>query len=221
MITSVGGKFVPPPLLKLIASPGATKPIRTPTAPALAAASIFKLTEHDPAIDESDLTARISQIRIRGTSRADRSRRATPSDIDDVGGNRRVDRSEIERRRIRISARNRCRRIDHQRNSLATTLVVAASASTSGVDAGCARIYGISPSLPAEITLTTPKFTMSVNASLSSSSLCPNDPPMDMLMMSTALFNVPVLVGIERKFDPFEYRHAAAAVLTELHTFTA
>src|ERR1700733_1148362 len=46
--TSDGGKFDPPPLLKLIASPGATSPIRTPTAPALAAASIFRLTEHAP-----------------------------------------------------------------------------------------------------------------------------------------------------------------------------
>src|ERR1700722_6308544 len=48
VITSVGTKSEPPPLLKLTASPGATKPISTPTAPALAAASIFRLTEHEP-----------------------------------------------------------------------------------------------------------------------------------------------------------------------------
>src|ERR1700722_20288055 len=48
VITSDGTKSVPPPLEKLTASPGATKPIRTAVAPARAARSIFKLTEHDP-----------------------------------------------------------------------------------------------------------------------------------------------------------------------------
>src|SRR5580704_12085202 len=46
--TSVGTKSEPPPLMKETASPGATKPIRTPTAPARAAASIFKLTLQAP-----------------------------------------------------------------------------------------------------------------------------------------------------------------------------
>ena len=48
VITSVGTKFDPPPLVKVIAWPGATKPIRTPIAPAEAAASIFRLTERAP-----------------------------------------------------------------------------------------------------------------------------------------------------------------------------
>src|SRR5579862_1428590 len=78
---------------------------------------------------------------------------------------------------------------------VATTLFVAATATTSGVDAGPPTMYGISPSLPAEMTLTTPKFTTSVNISLSSSSRMPNEPPIDMLITSTALLSVPELVG--------------------------
>ena len=47
-ITSDGTKLVPPPYEKVTASPGATSAIRTPIAPALAAASTFRLTEHVP-----------------------------------------------------------------------------------------------------------------------------------------------------------------------------
>ena len=54
----------------------------------------------------------------------------------------------------------------------------------------------------AEMTLTTPKFTTSVNAALSSSSRIPNEPPMDMLITSTALFKVPELVGPRAKSIP-------------------
>src|SRR5271165_2503516 len=48
VITSVGTKFEPPPLLKLMASPGATRPSSTPTAPLLATLSIFRLTAQAP-----------------------------------------------------------------------------------------------------------------------------------------------------------------------------
>src|ERR1700690_3229331 len=102
-----------------------------------------------------------------------------------------------------------------------TTLVVAASDSTSGVDAGCARIYGMSPSLPAETTPTMPKFTTSVNISLTSSSRWPNDPPMDMLMISTALFKVPVWFGSRAKSMPSAIATPLQEEATELQTFTA
>src|ERR1035438_9947823 len=99
-----------------------------------------------------------------------------------------------------------------------TTLVVAATDRTSGVAAGCARMYGTSPSLPAEMTLTTPKFTTSVNISLTSSSRIPKLPPIDMLMMSTALFNVPELVGSKAKSTPSAIATPLHEEETELHT---
>src|SRR5271165_351435 len=48
VITRVATKLLPPPLLKLMASPGATSPSRTPTAPLLATLSIFRLTAQAP-----------------------------------------------------------------------------------------------------------------------------------------------------------------------------
>src|ERR1022692_2145441 len=109
----------------------------------------------------------------------------------------------------------------------ATTLFVAASDSTSGVAAGCATMYGILPSLPADTTLTTPKFTTSVNISLTSSSRCPKAPPIDMLMMYIVVFPLPEgaadrhandvhrvvqstrVSGVERKIDALGHGDAA------------
>src|ERR1035438_9542163 len=102
-----------------------------------------------------------------------------------------------------------------------TAAVVAASDSTSGVAAGCATMYGILPSLPADMTLTTPKFTTSVNISLTSSSRIPKDPPIDMLMMSTALFKVPEFVGSRAKSTPSAMAPPLQEEATELQTFTA
>ena len=44
----VGTNVSPPPLEKLTGAPGATSPMRTPTAPALAARSTLRLTEQPP-----------------------------------------------------------------------------------------------------------------------------------------------------------------------------
>src|SRR5256885_2116493 len=48
VMTRVGTNVSPPPKEKEIASPDATRPIRTPTAPALAARSTLRLTAHTP-----------------------------------------------------------------------------------------------------------------------------------------------------------------------------
>jgi hypothetical protein len=48
VMTSVGTNVSPPPNEKLIGSPGATSPIRTPIAPALAARSTLRLTAQAP-----------------------------------------------------------------------------------------------------------------------------------------------------------------------------
>src|SRR5580698_4735591 len=48
VITSVGGKFEPPPTENVTASPGATNPTRTAIAPALATLSTFRLTAQVP-----------------------------------------------------------------------------------------------------------------------------------------------------------------------------
>src|SRR5438093_8302182 len=48
VMTRVGTNMVPPPKEKEIGSPAATSPIRTPTAPALAARSTLRLTLHAP-----------------------------------------------------------------------------------------------------------------------------------------------------------------------------
>src|SRR5262249_57027013 len=48
VITIEGTKWVPPPKLKVIASPAATSPMRTPVAPACAARSILRLMAHTP-----------------------------------------------------------------------------------------------------------------------------------------------------------------------------
>src|SRR2546425_274116 len=48
VMTRVGTNRVPPPKEKEIASPDATRPIRTPTAPACAARSTLRLTAHTP-----------------------------------------------------------------------------------------------------------------------------------------------------------------------------
>src|SRR5215831_2234155 len=48
VMTSEGTEWDPPPYINDIASPGATRPIRTPIAPACAARSIFRLTGQAP-----------------------------------------------------------------------------------------------------------------------------------------------------------------------------
>ena len=48
VMISVGTNVSPPPNEKLTGSPGATRPIKTPIAPALAARSTLRLTEHPP-----------------------------------------------------------------------------------------------------------------------------------------------------------------------------
>src|SRR3954466_4673536 len=57
VITSVGTKWVPPPLLNDTASPGATRPSSTPVAPAAPAASTFRLIEQAPRSISATLPA--------------------------------------------------------------------------------------------------------------------------------------------------------------------
>ena len=57
VITSVSTNESPPPKLNEIGSPGATKPISTPIAPALAARSTFRLTGHPPRSINATLPA--------------------------------------------------------------------------------------------------------------------------------------------------------------------
>ena len=56
-ITRVGTNVSPPPKEKEIASPAATSPISTPTAPALAARSTLRLTLHAPRSIRATLPA--------------------------------------------------------------------------------------------------------------------------------------------------------------------
>src|SRR4030095_1623159 len=61
VITREGTNIVPPPKVNVIASPGATRPINTPVAPALVARSIFRLMAQDPRSMSATLPAGLSR----------------------------------------------------------------------------------------------------------------------------------------------------------------
>src|SRR6266704_6872353 len=69
VMTRVGTNVVPPPKEKEIASPPATRPIRTPTAPALAARSTLRLTLHAPRSVRATLPAGLSRYGSPGQPR--------------------------------------------------------------------------------------------------------------------------------------------------------
>src|SRR6266704_5880130 len=69
VITRVGTNVSPPPKEKEIASPDATRPIRTPTAPALAARSTLRLTAHTPRSMRATLPAGLSRYGSPGQPR--------------------------------------------------------------------------------------------------------------------------------------------------------
>src|SRR3989442_811977 len=76
---------------------------------------------------------------------------------------------------------------------------VCATLMTSGVEEGEPTMYGLSPSLPAAQTTTTPARTAMAEAALKSSCTWPYGEPSDMLITSTASERSPSLFGSSAK----------------------
>ena len=82
-------------------------------------------------------------------------------------------------------------------------------------------MYGMSPLLPAEMTLDDSEVHHVGEHLAGVVFALPKEPPIDMLITSTALFNVPEPVGSSAKSIPSRIATPLQAVETELHTFTA
>src|SRR5258706_4513701 len=169
-MTSVGKKVVPPRKEKETASPASSRPMRTPTAPALAARSTFRLTAQLPRSISATLPAgeaRYGSSAVVPAAGQPRPTNATsPVKPLATGAQSTVSvfayEPAIAAGELTVSG-----------NARALGTAVCATLITPGAIDGDDTIYGRLPALPAAATTTTPGFTAMVEASVRSSSICP------------------------------------------------